>query len=233
MHKNIASNAAPGSPSRPTVVVAASAAGLRGRLAKLLRTDGLDVVASVENPNQLLNDDSPPGVLVLVLDTADGPTAARRLRRTLPDTRIVVVGPSGDTRPAVRGLRRSEVDAVVDGDRVGTALVPTVRAVLAEQVVYPRGERRHVDVILSHRERQVLSLVVSGCTNGEIAETLFLSTSTVKSHLTSAFSKLSVGSRSEATALLLDPDEPIGRAVLGRFGPSVEPPQREVPMETT
>jgi hypothetical protein len=36
----------------------------------------------------------------------------------------------------------------------------------------------------------------------------------VKSHLSSAFSKLNVASRNEAAALVLDPDEPVGRAVL-------------------
>jgi hypothetical protein len=53
----------------------------------------------------------------------------------------------------------------------------------------------------------VLGQVAAGLTNSEIAESLFLSESTVKSHLSSAFAKLGVRSRKEAAALVLDPDQ--------------------------
>ena len=53
----------------------------------------------------------------------------------------------------------------------------------------------------------MLDHVAAGLTNSEIAESLFLSESTVKSHLSSAFAKLGVRSRREAAALVLDPDQ--------------------------
>ena len=43
---------------------------------------------------------------------------------------------------------------------------------------------------LSYREREVLRLVIAGNTNSEIADSLFLAQSTVKSHLSSAYRKL-------------------------------------------
>ena len=58
----------------------------------------------------------------------------------------------------------------------------------------------------SLREKQVLQLVADGLTNAEIASRLFLSESTVKSHLSSSFRKLGVSSRAEAAAAVLDPD---------------------------
>jgi DNA-binding NarL/FixJ family response regulator len=61
--------------------------------------------------------------------------------------------------------------------------------------------------VFSHRERQVLALLVRGLGNRQIASHLFLAESTVKSHLSSAFQKLGVRSRKEAAALLMDPDE--------------------------
>ena len=64
------------------------------------------------------------------------------------------------------------------------------------------------------REKQVLRLVVSGLRNGEIAAKLFLAESTVKSHLSSAFSKLGVRSRSEAVAVILDVESQAGRWIL-------------------
>ena len=73
------------------------------------------------------------------------------------------------------------------------------------QAVVPRALRASVQrPTLSHRERQVLTLVCEGLTNSQIAEQLFLSESTVKSHLSSAFAKIGVRSRREAAALFIE-----------------------------
>jgi len=54
---------------------------------------------------------------------------------------------------------------------------------------------------LSPRETEVLALLVSGKTNEEIAGTLFISLSTVKTHVASIFSKTGARNRLEASAL--------------------------------
>ncbi|NIJ54413.1 response regulator transcription factor [Dyadobacter arcticus] len=51
---------------------------------------------------------------------------------------------------------------------------------------------------LSNREHEVLQLLTKGYSNTEISETLFLSLSTVKTHVSSLFVKMDVKSRAQA-----------------------------------
>ncbi len=68
----------------------------------------------------------------------------------------------------------------------------------------------------------MLALVSRGLTNSEIAESLLLAQSTVKSHLSSAFTKLGIRSRKEVTALLLDPEQALSVGLVGVGVPSPE-----------
>ena len=56
---------------------------------------------------------------------------------------------------------------------------------------------------LTAREQEVLKLILSGKSNREIAETLFISESTVKTHVRNIYSKYDVGSRAELISTLL------------------------------
>jgi DNA-binding NarL/FixJ family response regulator len=56
---------------------------------------------------------------------------------------------------------------------------------------------------LTPREQEILECVARGMRNGEIASTLHLAESTVKSHLTSAYLKLGVTNRTQAAIATL------------------------------
>jgi DNA-binding NarL/FixJ family response regulator len=64
---------------------------------------------------------------------------------------------------------------------------------------------RHVKTLdpLTGREEEVLVLILSGKSNREIAQALFISESTVKTHVGNIFSKYDVGSRAELISTLL------------------------------
>jgi DNA-binding CsgD family transcriptional regulator len=79
--------------------------------------------------------------------------------------------------------------------------------VLAGQVCVPADGRAALGrVVLSAREREALELVARGLQNVQIGKAMFLSESTVKSHLMTAFRKLGVHSRAEAAAIVRDPE---------------------------
>ena len=56
------------------------------------------------------------------------------------------------------------------------------------------------DVNLTEREREVMALIVSGVSNQEAADELYLTINTVKSVIRSAYAKMGVQSRSQAVA---------------------------------
>jgi DNA-binding NarL/FixJ family response regulator len=145
----------------------------------------------------------------------------RRLRRTLPAVALLIVAPGArDAAPVVRRALSLGADGVVLERDLERTLAPTVLALAQGQMAVPRAGRRSLQKPqLSHREKQVLGLAVSGHTNAEIGARLHLAESTVKTHLTSAFRRLGVASRREAAALLLDPDEGLGPAVLAGTQP--------------
>ncbi len=118
------------------------------------------------------------------------------------------------------------VDGFVLDDHLELCLSAAILNVTCGQLSVPRTARALVmRPKLSVREKQVLGMVVLGFSNSEIAAKLFLAESTVKSHLSSAFTKLGVRSRNEATAIILDLESGFGTGILAiseahdRLGP--------------
>jgi DNA-binding CsgD family transcriptional regulator len=137
----------------------------------------------------------------------------KEIKLAFPDVLIVAVCESADGR-AVRQAVDSGTDGLVFADELEATLRPTVAAALVGQIAVPRNLRTFIrKPSLSAKERRVLGLLVMGLTNGEIGARLFLAESTVKSHLSSAYTKLGVRSRSEAVSLLLDPKQSLGTAI--------------------
>jgi DNA-binding NarL/FixJ family response regulator len=205
--------------SCPPVVVAVAKHELAARrIESVLESDGMTVEARGLGVDELGHDAAPdPDVLVVVFGR--GITARdqqmRRLRKSLPDTPLIAIMPE-DSRRGVRRALEAGADGVVFETEVEIALTLTVRAVLAGQTAVPAAGRHEVDrPTLSSREKQVLGMVVIGMSNKAIAAKLFLAESTVKCHLSSAFSKLGVRSRNEAADLILHSGDELGLGLIG------------------
>lgn len=139
--------------------------------------DGVDGVGATR---QLLALERPPRVVILTTYESDadilGAVEAGASGYLLKDA------PAADLIEAVRTAARG-----------GTVLAPVVAHRLD-------ARRRDPEPALSGRELDVLRLVAAGESNKVIAQTLFLSEATVKSHLVRAFGKLGVDSRTAAVA---------------------------------
>lgn len=201
-------------PGADATTIAAAALGIVAseiesrRLKALLERCSFDVVSIADDVNALLDHAARPLEVVVF---AGGPELLARggpvelLAALRPEWAIVVV--SGAGKAVVRKALRAGVDGFVSESDAESALSGTISAVLAGQISVPQSIRDRIAwTTFSLREKQVLQLVAAGLTNAEIADRLFLSESTVKSHLSSGFRKLGVSSRAEAAAVVLDPE---------------------------
>ena len=188
------------------MVFGAESKQLRRRIESSLRDTSVRFAEEMEELDALGREFAAIVVLVCDLDRAAEMAQLRRVRREqkLP---IVAISPPATGTGVRRGLDAG-ADAIVFEPMIESTLAVTVSAVGSGQSVVPRELRASVQPpTLSHRERQVLTYVTKGLTNSQIAEELFLSESTVKSHLSSAFAKFGVRSRREAAALFLELDQ--------------------------
>jgi DNA-binding NarL/FixJ family response regulator len=215
MRNNLTGNPLGGLVSDLDVSVAVAADDATSdRIVSLLEHEGLAIAGRAPGPRRLpeVCVHRPPHVAVIAWK-ACGPepaAAIRHARRALARTRVVVVL-AEHRRKDMRNAVDAGADAVVLESRLAVTLGVTVRAVCAGQACVPRELRAQVErPLLSNRERQVLGMVAAGFTNSQIADKLFLAESTIKGHLSSAFSKLGIHSREEASALVRDPEARLG-----------------------
>lgn len=191
------------------VVIAEDSVLLREGLIRLLQENNADVLAAVDNGEDLITAVREHKPDISIVDVRMPPTfrdeglrAAIAIRREVPNTPILVFSQYVEERYAAelleggtRGVgyllkdRVADVREFIRGVRQvadgGTVLDPEV---VAQLVV----RRRQDDKLesLTPREHEVLALMAEGRTNASIAEQLFVSEGTVEKHIRGIFAKL-------------------------------------------
>jgi NarL family two-component system response regulator LiaR len=157
---------------------------------------------------------SKPDVVLMDLEMPgdiDGIAATRQIRKLRPKTQVIVVTSHHQDEyifPAVRAGAISYLLKDVEPDELAAAIRKAAHgeAVLdsrvASRIVQELQGLRKDDVNpfteLSEREFDVLRLIAAGKSNAEIAETLVIGESTVKTHIGNILKKLHLDDRTQA-----------------------------------
>jgi DNA-binding NarL/FixJ family response regulator len=191
------------------VSIAEDSAVLRDGLVQLLANRGFQVIAAVSDPAALAQAVATDCPDVAVVDirmpptfTDEGLRVALELRATHPGLGILLFSQYVETRYAAEllaggaaGIGYLLKDRVADVSDFVEALIRVASGGTAldpEVVTQLLGASRRTDTLshLSGREKEVLSLMAEGRSNGAIATTLVISEGAVEKHVANIFSKL-------------------------------------------
>jgi two-component system, NarL family, response regulator LiaR len=159
-----------------------------------------------------------PDVVVMdvVMPKLDGVLATRRILKQIPDQLVVVLTGAADDELGLLVLEAGavgflskdvDIDALpraLEGVRRGEAAVSrTLTRRLIERVRGAAGGSsglRPINSPLTSREWEVIDLLKPGQSTDHVADTLVVSTETVRSHIKNIMRKLQVHSRADAVA---------------------------------
>lgn len=200
-----------------TVVVADDHSLFRQGLVGLMKTrpDLVTVIGQAATGREAVEmaTELRPDLVLMDISMPDGSglQATGVLRETLSNTAVVMLTASEEDehlQEAVRlgaagyllkSLESDELFDLIAGVAHGEAAITrTMAARLLKGLAAGHEEPVHVDDLLTEREIEVLRLVAQGVSNPNIAEELFITVNTVKTHLRNILEKLQLENRTQA-----------------------------------
>jgi DNA-binding NarL/FixJ family response regulator len=185
-----------------------------GLSAMLNKEPDIQVVGEAENGTEAIDKakELQPDVVLMDLrmPEVDGVEAMRQIRAATPDIKFIVLTTYDNDEYIFKGIEAG-ARAYLLKDAPRDELFKAIRAVYkGESLIEPAVAGKVLDRFvqlsrqvqapeeLSERELEVLKLMARGAANKEIATSLCISESTVKTHIQTIFQKLGVSDRTEA-----------------------------------
>ncbi|MBI1269038.1 response regulator [bacterium] len=182
----------------------------------LAKTEGLEVAGTASDGKDAVEQARSISPDVIVMDIGlpflNGVEASRQIKEARPETKIVMLTFHDDDEHVFAALGAG-VEGYCLKDSSGGLLTSAILSVsegaawldpgIARMVLESTREGRHkvnseLAGLLTKRELEVLKQVVDGRTNQEIADGLFISIETVKTHMRHIMEKLRVTDRTQA-----------------------------------
>jgi NarL family two-component system response regulator LiaR len=168
---------------------------------------------SGESAIQICEEVLPDVILMdMVLPKMDGAAAIREIRNKFPSVQVIALTSfkEGDLiKNALEAgaigylLKDVSANTLAQAIRDAHAGRATLSPDVTQAMVNAAGQPPKPGLDLTERECEVLSLMVEGLNNTQIAGRLTVSPSTIKSHVSNILTKLGVSSRTEAVSLAL------------------------------
>jgi DNA-binding NarL/FixJ family response regulator len=191
----------------------------KGTHALLNTIESIEVVGEAANGNEAVARAAalePDVVLMdLVMPECDGVEATQRITTAHPDVHVIVMTSFGSEDKLLAAVRAGAVGYLLkDADtealtqairqvaRGGAWLPPDLTRRVLHEFSRPEPAKTLPDP-LTERERQVLRLLAEGRTNAQMAETMFVSEVTIRTHVSHIHDKLGVENRVQAALYAL------------------------------
>lgn len=144
----------------------------------------------------------------LVMDRLDGIGATQKILAEMPEQKILILTSFLDDEkvfPALAAgakgyiLKTSQAAEIASAIRKVASGQDVLSGAVKEKINQQKHRKPELYDNLSKREMEVLKILAQGLSNQEIADQLFISLKTVKTHVSNIFNKLEVNDRTQAT----------------------------------
>lgn len=183
-----------------------------------------DVVGTAKNGIEAckMTEKLNPDILLLDIrmPEMDGVECIKVIKRKCPATKVIMLTTFNDDEYIIEALANeangyilkdiemdSLIEAIRDAAQGKMIMPPEVAAKLAQglnkiSTRKKEGAVLQADLGLSEREKEIAGMMIQGFTNRQISSALYISEGTIRNYISSIYSKINIGDRTQAVLFL-------------------------------